>query len=563
MKSLCRTTLFLVLLCCGVVLWPISIYDPNDRIYTLLSEWEEKGYIDFLPMLRPYSPQLVTECLEKVIQRGGDIDRETARAYLSHIRAEGAVLAFSPSDASAVSIGFDTVFDGFASTASGGFGRPSLALSVSGRLAGSFIQFSGMTGLWLFDRKEADFIPHRSAVSVYFPHGGDAVLTLGATTYDVASLWKGGIFLGNATAYFQAGLMRSAFGPFFETSSVLGPQAPEAGCFAFTYRTGWITMSSVLLELAATQAVGSGTLMSGGATTVPYGEIYQLKGTTSFFPSKYMALHSAFVTPFPWLGFGLMQTSVFGARLDPLLLVPFGILADSQFWQGDWDNAFMGLFARIRPCSNLVANASLYVDDLNSNEALKLNFDSGQDKLALHAGVAWILPVPATVRLSAEYLMITPYTYSHFRDLFLNYLNYVNFDQHLGSILDPNSDQLIVRAQLQLNPMISGMLWLRLSRHGNGSDHGEGSVAGDGSIWDDGVAPDGTETYYGSSTFLTQKVLEKILQVGLRVETELRFVPVKASVLAEYTLEVVQNTGLERGKDTTTHYVKLSVRAGL
>jgi hypothetical protein len=541
MKPAARAAALLVLLLAGNSAWSLSPYDPNDRLYTLLSAWEEKGYYEPLPMLRPYSPQLIQSCLNQVIEKGAGLDRDLARKYLSELDGGQSLMALKPADGDSLVIGLDSSLEGFTTLAQqNSFLRPGLELSASGGF-GSLVRYSVMTGLWLHDKDESDFIPYRTEGRLFYKNGGGASVHIGGTTFMLPSTWKGGVFLGTDSLSFQAGLMKSSFGPFFETSAVLGPQAPEAGQFALTYQGGWFGMSSVLLELNA------------GSTVV----------APVFFPSKYLILHSASIIPFSWLSLGLMQSTVFGARVDPLYLVPFGVLTDSQIWQGDWDNSLMGLFARARLPLNILLNFSLYIDDLNSNEAVKLSFDSGQDKVALHAGVVWTPELPVLLRLSAEYLMITPYMYTHSRFAILDYLNYTTFDRNLGSVLDPNSDQLIARAQVQPTSWLQGELWLRISRHGNGSDHGSGSVAGDGSIWDDGYASDRTVTFYGPSTFLTQKVLEESFQAGVSAEVDLVLAPFTTSLRGEYTFEIVRNKGLVEGPDSVNHYLKLTLRVGL
>jgi hypothetical protein len=563
MKNAKRTAVILFVIAIGARAWSLSIYDPNDRIYTYLSVWDEKGYYGHLPMLRPYSPQLIRSCLEQVIEKGGELDAGIAREYLNQMNGEEAFLAFEPTEETLVSVGFDASAEGFLNTAAADtFLRPGLELSLTGGIS-PFIQFAGMTGLWFWDKQEANFIPYRTEGKIYYSSGGGASLTLFGTKYNLPSLWKGGIFFGDDTLWFQAGLIKSSFGPFFDTSSVLGPQAPEAGHFSFTWQGGWITLSSVLLDLTASTGVGTGSV-GPSDNGHPYGALYSLYvDPPGFIPTKFLILHSALLEPFPWLSVGLIQSTVFGARVDPLYLLPFGILADSQIYGGDWDNSLMGLFARVHLPLNLVADLSLYVDDLNTNKALQMDFNSGQDKLALHTGIAWTPELPILLRVSAEYLLITPYMYTHTRFGSLGYLNYTNFNRHLGSVLDPNSDQLIVKAQLQPFSWLFAETWFRASRHGNGSDQGSGSVAGDGSIWDDGYAPSGAVTFRGPSTFLTQSILESLLQAGAAAEIALPFGGFTAWLRAEYVFEIVWNKELVAGMNPMNNYLKLTMRTGL
>ena len=55
--------------------------DPNDRLYRFLSLWEEKGYIENVPPIRPYPPQLLKRLLREVQQVGERHDRKVAEQY--------------------------------------------------------------------------------------------------------------------------------------------------------------------------------------------------------------------------------------------------------------------------------------------------------------------------------------------------------------------------------------------------------------------------------------------------------------------------------------------------
>jgi hypothetical protein len=550
-KDSLRAVLALSFTLSAIGSWAVPTYDPNEKLYTYLSIWEEKGYLEPLPMLRPYTPQLIRRCLQRVIGKGTGLDRALAEGLLAEIDGQDSLMALKPAEETLMLVNLDASAEGFLTTDPvDTFLRPGLELSLSGGI-GALVRFSGTAAFYMWDKKESGFIPHGTEERIFYSLGGGASMTLGETLFHLPSLWRGGVFFGTEDLSFQAGLMKSSFGPFFETSAVLGPQAPEAGHFSFTYQGGWLRLNSVLLSLTATEGVDADW------------DFYPLLSGSRLFPSKYLILHSAAVDPLPWLSLGFMQSTVFGGRLDPLYLIPFQILADSQIYGGDRDNSLMGLYAQFRLPWNLGAKASLYVDDLNSNSVLTLNFDSGQNKVALHLGAVWTPELPVLLRLSAEYLAITPYMYTHYRLLPLGYLNYTTFDRNLGSVLQPNSDQLLIRAELQALSWLYGELHFRMSRHGNGSDHGSGTVSWDGSIWDDGFAVGTGATFFGPSTFLTQSTLEWIFQAGAAVETDLSLPPVKLSARGEYTFEYVLNKELVPGADTLNNYLKLTLRVRL
>ncbi len=557
-RPLLRAVIALALIVAAAGAWGLSTFDPNDEIYTWLSLWDQKGYFPHLPMLRPYAPQLIKSCLESVITNGSDIERAMAEAYLSELTGQEKLLSVSPTDGVRVTVGAAATAEGFLTTSPlDSLIRPGLEVSASGGF-GPLVQFSGMTGAWAYNKPESAFIPYHTAPLYNYQAASAASATIGGTAFSLPTLWRGGIFLGTESLSFQAGLMQTSFGPFLETSSIIGAQAPDAGHFSFTYRSSWLTLSSVLLELSA-------TTMANPADPVGTTTLVSPAGVVAYVPTKYLILHSMGFDPLPWLTVGVIQSTVFGGRLDLLYLIPFGILADSQSYSGDLDNSLMGFYGRVRLPLNLLFDFTLYVDDFNMNEALKLNFNSDQNKLALQAGLSWTPGISMPLSLAVEYLMITPYMYTHSRFAAVPYTNYTTFGSSLGSVLDPNSDQLVFRAKAKPLDWLSGELWLRLVRHGNGSDHGAGSVAGDGSVWDDGYtggAP-GTVTFFTPSTFLTQAVLEKTFQTGIAADVRLPFGPVSTWLRAEYTFEYVWNKGLVEGANGANNYLKLTVKAGL
>ncbi len=61
------------------------VSDPNDRLYTDLELWMDRGLTDKLPPLRPYPVQLVKKVLADVKAKGNQADQDLAAFYLSKI----------------------------------------------------------------------------------------------------------------------------------------------------------------------------------------------------------------------------------------------------------------------------------------------------------------------------------------------------------------------------------------------------------------------------------------------------------------------------------------------
>ena len=516
-----------------------SISDPNDQLYTLISGWEERGYIRHPPLVRPYPPQLVYHYLEEVIAKGSASDRELALSVREQLEGKRSLIGHEDPE-SRIALDLDLYGELLVSQRKGeSFLRPALEANIGGNFT-DLLAYSGTLGLFMNAKDDALFTPYKLEPENFYQSGGGAIAGGSITEH----FWQGGLFIGSEKLYFQAGMMRSSFGPFFDNGAVLGPQAPEAGHFSLTYNGSWLTISTLLLQLVATTAFGP-----SGNPTGP--------NPSLVVPEKYLVIHSIDLHPSDWLSFGLIQTVVYGGRFDPLYLIPFQVLAGAQTFTGDYDNSLVGLYTRLRPLRNLSFNMLLYLDDLHLNKMFKLNFSSNQNKLAFQVGAAWVPELPLFLRLSLDYLLVTPYMYTHGSVHPINYLTYTHQGRHLGSVLDPNSDQLTMKASLILNERIQAEIWGRYSRHGN---HSEADVDSQwaGTIWDDGYDNNTQSvTFYGPSTFLAQSVLEKIFQLGLGLDFALPVAFLDILLETEYVFEVIQNRRFIDGALETNHYLKL------
>lgn len=538
-----------VFLAAAVFFAVVSLWAGNDLespLYTLLSRWEDRGLIEPLPLVRPYPPQLIRSCLLKVAAAGGREDREQAGSLLNELNGEGALLALGEAAAADLTTYGELLAKPDAAES---FVRPAAEMSLAGSFSDRFA-YEGSLGLFFNKERDEDYAPYLQEPDNFYHSGGGA-----GEEVTFEHLWLGGIFWGKESFYFQAGLLRTSVGPFFDNGAVVGPQAPEAGHFSFTYRGKRLTFSSLMLQLIARYFVQLGD-------DAPYsdGERYSLKGylDPGVYPSKYLVTHSVDVRAADWLTVGFVQTVVYGGRFDPLYLIPFQDLAGTQTYTGDYDNNLLGLYARFFPLTGLTAALFLYIDDLNMNEIMKLNFSSNQNKLAFQAGLAWSPEHPLTPRISLDYQLLTPFMYSHLTREPITYLTYTHDGHHLGSTLEPNSDRISLTVALFLHRLLAAELEARYIRHGN---HSESYVPPElqGTLWDDGLDPSGIVTFYGPSTFLDQDVLERTLQLSCSLENRLPLGRLAADLRAEanYTFELIKNRGFVDGASETNHYLKL------
>jgi hypothetical protein len=545
-KRSCLTAV-IVLLLLAVPLWAET--DLKSPVYTLLSRWEDRGLIGPLPLIRPYPPALIESCLRRVAAAGGREDRRQAEGLLAEMKVGNALLSLGD----AASLDLSSYAEIFAKPDTGdSFFRPAAGISLAGSLSGTFA-YEGELGLFFNKQQDSDYTPYLAEPENFYHSGGGAG---GEVTFE--HLWQGGIFWGSESLYFQAGLMRTAFGPFFDDSAVVGPQAPEAGHFSFTYRGKTVTFSSLMLQLIAKYYVQLGDDLPAGLED---GELYSLKGAMEpgVYPSKYLVTHSVDVRPAGWLTVGFVQTVIYGGRFDPLYLIPFQDLAGTQTYSGDYDNNLLGLYARFYPLTGLTAGVFLYIDDLNMNEIMKLNLSSNQNKLAFQAGLAWSPEHPLSPRISLDYQLLTPYMYSHLTREPYTYPTYTHDGRHLGSTLEPNSDRVTLKASLFLRRLLAAELTARYIRHGNFSVAADVPDQWEGTLWDDGIDPSGDVTFYGPSTFLTQDVLERTLQLGCSLNSRLPLPRLAADLRAEagYTFEYIKNPGFVDGASEASHYLDL------
>jgi hypothetical protein len=204
--------MFLVFLLGSLPLFAQLAADPNDRIYTELSLWQDRGLITNLPPLRPYPIQLLKELLGQVQAAGTDADKALAAHFLSNIdqplSIRGTVGALGRTDGSTLHKEIEI----------GGDYQGNLLPNVtfSGTLAGVILDGSGNAVLPEYGRSTLDFV-HDGAVQSFG----------GGMTPRVSS--SGSATIGSDTAYVQAGLIRGSFGPFWDDNAVLSPTSPQAG----------------------------------------------------------------------------------------------------------------------------------------------------------------------------------------------------------------------------------------------------------------------------------------------------------------------------------------------
>jgi hypothetical protein len=530
-----------------------TVIDPQDKMYEYITVWEEKGYIKSLPLLRPYPINLLTKILSAVIEKGDDIEKTTAQNYLSRLSPELGKTApdkFLPSPFGIrLANSFWTNFDHYLYDI-----RP--LIMVQGAYA-NILSFSGLATIG-FQIADANPAPAYTQISDDGMSGGGSA-NIGGVNLEGKNLGLGVVFLGTEEIYAQAGILRASFGPFFDHGVVLGPQSPAAGNISFTWNEDWIKVTSVLLILTPSLVENP---LTGTAAAISTINDPLIPGHTLSL-EKYVAMHTFSFYPFEWWNFGIVETVVFGGRFNPAYLFPLQHLPYTQLLFGDKDNSILGLFSHFKLPLDLNLDVMFYLDDFNFNKFVGgdgqlFDLNSGQNKLALQAGLAWTPHIDLLRRISFDYTMITPYAFTHDSTATVNYLNYVQTDTGIGSILKPNSDQFYLQAFFQPASFLSVNFFSRFTRHGNASE-GVPLLTGNGDYWDDGRLPDGTVTFYGPMRFLTQSVLEMILQIGIKAEIQIRLGFALLDLGIGYIFEYGWNRNLVAYNDGPKNYINMKV----
>jgi hypothetical protein len=378
---------------------------------------------------------------------------------------------------------------------------------------------------------------------------------------------------GEYDLYFQAGIMRNSFGPFWGDGVVLSAEAPHSGHYSFVWRNDWISYSTGLLELAATNYIR------------PLTE--QEEMTAQKFTNKHLAIQSLNFYPTEWLELGYFESIVWGQRMDFTYLLPFKELFYAQSMAGFEDNSFVGILADFRVMKTLKIPFVVYMDDTNLNDLLSFKFGT-KFKTAAQAGVQW---TPEDLgffkRIAADYVLVTPYMYTHRsglegvpqpwstptppyttsaeeRKALLsqpNYNNYTHMGTNLGVGLDPNSDRIALQILVEPIKDLRINLIGRLMRHANASrnmdksDHdGSGGTRNDGSIYDDGYNYDGDPIFHYETHFLSQPLVERTYQGGFQAEYSFKLGPGAFILSGGYLFERVTNKDLVAGENEINHY---------
>ncbi len=311
-------------------------HDVNDSLYRDLDRWATRGYVTKLPSIRPYPLQLVTELLAEVVSSGSPDASAKAREYLEALGCGderesmkihvGALAALRMEDS-------DYSLEGAPSVDALFIPNPLLAASVSLDVYGTTNAASDEIEIPGVFSPYADFVEDQASVGSLY----------------ILQRFTSMASVGTDSVYFQAGISRNSFGPFFDNGVVLGPQAPRTGHFSLGYRGDHWSFGEVLLTLMATDNNGE-----------------------NHYPDKYLILHTFDFYPSRSLEFGFSETVVWGDYFGILYLAPFTELFAAQSLTGFEDNSLFDVHGSWMPFDGFKVLGQVYVDDLSFNDLVKL-----------------------------------------------------------------------------------------------------------------------------------------------------------------------------------------------
>lgn len=512
--------------------------DPNENFYTLVESWELRGLISEVPPLRPFPLSVIRDILQTVIEKGNERDVSNAQMYWEKVTGK-------PWNAS-----LETRVSYKKDINESGFGKALVGLypDVNGdiTLFDNFVSIGYHLGMAVYNNSVSDYLP------VYENDLHDG-LTDSANLGPFEAFWDMNdvLALGTKNIFIQTGIYRSGYGPFLASGLALNDNSYHKTNFSFT------TIHPKWSYAQQYSSIGATTSYDGSDQA----------------PDKYIAFHALEFKPFPFLSFSYYETIVFGKRLDPSYLMPVPYYI-AQGIGGYNDNLQMGILLKVRPVKSLLWATDLFVDDVSANELVKLNFDT-KLRLAAKTGLIYTPENSYCTRMGFDYMMITPFTYSHWEydDLNVsakispgcfNFQNYTNNGIPMGSSYPPNSDRICLVIDFLPIPPLHIKVQSSFLRHANicesFSDEEAlklllgkaGQYATDGSIYTHPNLEDPgsklgehIDTAWDHLNFLNQDHKMYVLQEGLDVEYAFKKMKWgQVTLKFSYLFEWIKNPGV-------------------
>ncbi len=157
---------------------------------------------------------------------------------------------------------------------------------------------------------------------------------------------------------------------------------------------------------------------------------------------------------------GLYEAVVFGGRWDMSYLNPVMFLKGAEHFNGDHDNAVMGMDFRVFVHRTHSIYGEFFIDDITTT---KLGTDWYGNKLAYQIGTFIITPFGFDdLDCRIEYTRVNPWVYTHRTPI----NRYDHYGDVLGYPAGPNSDEVFVELRKRFSRRFHSSLAFARRRHG-------------------------------------------------------------------------------------------------
>ncbi|MBP5283356.1 MAG: hypothetical protein J6Y93_01650 [Treponema sp.] len=516
---------------------------PDDDFYKACQAWELKGLVKNLPPLRPYPLSVLNDILEDVINSSSHPDAELAleywekifkKSYSVYLKTGGNLKVTQNTENNDTS----TVKNVTVNAGIGGEHSFSELVSV-----GYDLGFYGETKPF---SEYCSYAENKMYDSLW-----DAS-TIGPV--ELYLDWNMLAAVGTSSLYAQAGVSRTGFGPFIDDGLALNDTSFHSANLAFNVvRDKW-SYASVYESIGSTKNYDNSKTEIGG--------------------DKFLAFHALKYNFTRYFSLSYYENILFGPQSSIAYLFPAPYMAVQNI-TGANANLQMGLLFEFKPVRGLLWATDIFVDDIEVDEVVKLNFDC-KLRFAVQTGFIFAPSNFFCNRMSVHYTCILPYVYSHWEydgtktaavsGDSLNYQNYTNAGVHIGSALDPNSDRVSFNARFYPAKRFTVDVITSFVRHANSSEamdyedvykyvtSDNGQYMTNGSVYQHQMfsAPSKAEGEHVSQAwdclgFMTSEHKMYVCQAGFGLSYELP--KTKAGTLSlnfGYTFEYVHNRGVDK-----------------
>ena len=511
--------------------------DVSDRFYARAQNWELRSLTTTLPQLRPYPAPVIQRVLNDVIENGTEADAACAKEEYERIFGR-AWTPFVTATAGAKRSDED---------ADANYVRAEVGIGGTLTLH-PLVSLGYKLGIYAESDEFSNYAPAYTTIDVDSLFDPAEVGPL--TSY---LDWNTLLSVGTASVYGSGGVSRVGFGPFHSDGLALNDSGYHSANLVFNATRDKWSYSSVYEIIGATRNMGrevDSNWLSGG---------------------KFLSFHAVKWHSLEHVQVSYYENIVFGPHNNVSYLFPAPYMA-LQNLNGASDNLQMGLLFEIKPFSGFEWATDFFADDIDVNSIFKGNLDS-KNRFGFQTGVIYAPEDSLFSQISLNYTAIMPYVYAHweyedsqsaeFDGYTWNRQNYTNSGVNIGSVLDPNSDKISLKARMMPLRNLSIDFFGNFIRHANSAEDFSNDEAAEymlaamntyatnGTLYmsqmfsSSGSNGKHVDSAWEKLGFMTSDHKMYVTQLGLNAEyTFARTRAGRFSLCAGYTFEYVKNAGV-------------------